>query len=194
MAKIFARIQRPSLRQGLLFGIILGVVEIAYGFFASFVTQAEFQSVLGTVALALFLLFGFLAGQRASKETGKLGSGVMAGLWAGLIGSFIDGIIPLVGTLVNMQSIVASDQLYIKAHPDQFSGLKPTDYTASDVMTTALVALLFSVLFYTLITLIGGALGGMMGRRRALASASDGEYQGTMFEKPDSNQTVEPAE
>lgn len=194
MAKIFARIRRPSMRQGLIFGIILGVVEIIYGFIASFITQQDLQSLLSTIPLALFLLFAFFAGQRASQVTGKLGTGAMAGFWSGLVGAVIEGLVPLIGTFINLQTIVANDQKYIQANPKQFPGMKPTDYTSSDAITTALLALLFSIVFYVLISLIGGALGGMVGRRRALALQQSEAYQESMFESPAAGEGAESEE
>jgi signal transduction histidine kinase len=183
MANIFARIRRPSLREGLMWGLILGVVEIVYGFAISYVTQASVQALLSNVILALFLVFGFIAAQRASRETGKLGSGVMAGIWTGLVGSILYGLVPLVNTFINLSNIVATTQLYIRAHPNQFPGMKPTDYTASDALTTmGLYLLFYVVILYTLLALVGGAVGGFMGRRRALVSQPSEEYEETMFE------------
>lgn len=184
MAKIFARIRRPSLRYGLIFGLILGVVQIIYGFGTSFISDTNTQSLLSTIGLVLFLVFGFLAGRRAAQETGKLGTGVLAGLWAGLIGSFVEALVPLINTLIFLQSILDTTRLYIKTHPSQYPGIKPSDYSASDVIIGTLIGLLFYILFYTLITLIGGALGGYWGRRRAPASQTSGEYEEAMFVPP----------
>ena len=183
MANIFARIRRPSLRYGVMWGLILGVVEIVYGFAISYVTQSDAQALLSNVILALFLVFGFIAAQKASRETGKLGSGVMAGFWTGLIGAVLYGLVPLVNTFINLSNIVTSTQSYIATHQAQFSGMKPTDYTATDALTTMGLYLLFYViLLYTLLAVIGGAVGGFMGRRRALASLPSEEYEEEMFE------------
>src|SRR5579883_1970559 len=106
MAKIFARIQRPSLRYGLMFGLLLGVAQIVYAFATSFITDANVQAYLSTISLALFLVFGILAGRRAAQETGKLGTGVLAGLWAGLVGAALEGLLPLVNTFIFLQNIL----------------------------------------------------------------------------------------
>lgn len=169
MATIFARVRRPSLRQGLIFGLILGAIQIIYGFATSFITSPDAQSFLSTIGLALFLLFGFLAGQRAAQETGKLGSGMLAGIWTGVIGSLMIGLVSLIGTLVTMSSIIANYQQVIRSSPQLYPGVKPADITASYVLTTFLIDLVvFFLLFQTLLTLVGGALGGFLGRRRAL--------------------------
>jgi hypothetical protein len=193
MAKIFARIRRPSLRWGLLFGIILGVVEVVYNLATSFVTDANAQLILGYIPAVLFLVLGFYAGMRAAQETGKWTSGLAAGLWVGVIGSVVAFIIPMVNTLINLQSIVESSQLYIKAHPDLSGGMKPSDYTASDVLLSSLLELLLLMVNSVLFTLVGGALGGFVGRRRALALAipASKEYEEPLFEPPVSPTVVE---
>jgi hypothetical protein len=202
MAKVFMRIRRPSLRWGLIFGLILGIVEIGYNFVTSFITQADLQSLLSYVPTVLFLVLGFYAGLRAARETGKWTSGLVAGIWVGVIGTVFAYLVVLVNILINLQSIVASSQLYIKTHPDQVGGIKPSDYTASDVLITALVGLLATVINSVFFTLIGGALGGFMGRRQALALATPAstEYVEAMFEplpsgsEAASDEAQEPAE
>lgn len=184
MTKIFARIRRPSLRYGLIFGLILGVVQIAYGYAASFITSASAQSLLSTIGLALFLVFGFLAGQRAARETGKLGTGVLSGIWTGVIGSLIFDLVQIVGTFVSLSAIVANQQQAVKNNPKLYAGIKPSDITPSSILTVFFIYLLFYLLFYTLLTLIGGAIGGYMGRRSALAAQDGGEYEEAMFVKP----------
>jgi hypothetical protein len=170
MTKIFAKIQRPSLRWGLIFGIILGVVEVVYNYAASFITEVNVQSILGYIAAILFIVMGFYAGLRASQETGKWISGLVAGIWVAVIGTVIFYVIPLANTFINLQAFVASAQLYLKTHP--VSGMKPSNYTASDVIITELLGLLASMINCALFTIIGGGLGGFMGRRRSLALAT----------------------
>lgn len=196
MAKVFMRIRRPSLRWGLIFGLILGVVEIGYNFATSFITQADVQNILGYVPTVLFLVLGFYAGLRAARETGRWTSGLVAGIWVGVIGTVFAYLVVLINILINLQSIVASSQLYIKTHQAQVGGIKPSDYTASDVLITALVGLLVAVINSVFFTLIGGALGGFAGRRRALslAASASPEHVEAMFESPPSDTRTEPAE
>src|SRR6266851_6843066 len=140
----FARIQRPSLRWGVIFGIILGIVEAAFNFAVSHVTDQNAQNILGYVPALLFLVLGFYAGLRASQETGRWTTGLITGLWVGLIGTVIADLIPLANTFFNLQNIVADAQAYIKTHEAQVNNMKPSDYTASDVMVTALLELVVS--------------------------------------------------
>ncbi len=190
----FARIQRPSLRWGLIFGIILGIVEAVFNFAASF-TDQNTQNILGYIPAVLFLVLGFYAGLRASQETGKWTTSLLAGLWVGLIGTVIADLIPLAYTLFNLQSIVANSQAYIKTHEAQVNNIKPSDYTASDVMITFLLQLVVSIINAAFFTIVGGGLAGFIGRRRALALASAGTgtsvYEEAMFTAPASDQKEE---
>src|SRR5260370_37849622 len=74
----------PILGQGLIFGIILGIIEIVFNFIAGSL------GLIGLlVALALYFVFALLAGRRASQPTGKIVTGVLAGPFNGLVGGFI---------------------------------------------------------------------------------------------------------
>lgn len=189
MTRIFAKIQRPSLRWGLIFGIILGVVATAYNFAISFVQDQNTLAVLGYIPALLFIVLGFYAGLRAAQETRKWTSGLVAGIWVGVIGAAITEIVPAIYTLVNMQSIVTSDRLYIKTHPAETNNMDPTKFTSSDVLVVMLESILLGIISSSLYTTIGGALGGFVGRRRALAASGESAgtgavYQEAMFEPP----------
>lgn len=174
--QMLARVRRPSLRHGLFWGLILGGSEIILSVATSIIPQAGVQSFLGTVALALFIILGFMAGQRAAQETGRLGSGAMAGLWAGLIGSVLWGVAQFVQILILLPTLVSEAKSYFQTHPKQLpSGYNPANLTSTDVLLANLEPLVLSLIFYTLFALIGGALGGMLGRRRVARSS---EYIG----------------
>lgn len=193
MAEILARIkQRPALRWGLIFGLILGIVDIAYNFAGSFVTDAGAQNILGFIPAVLFLVFGFYAGLRASQETSRWTSGLVAGIWVAVIGTLIFYVIPLINVIVNIQSIIENQRLLLKAHP--VSGVDPANYGASDVFVALLVEMLISMISCAFCTLIGGALGGFMGRRRALASKTSEAYEESLFQPPVSDEEAAPAE
>src|SRR5947209_2898520 len=102
-----ARSGSPALRQGLIFGVILAVVQIGFGL----LSNAIGLGLLGTiVVLILYLVFGIIAGQRASIRTGRVGTGVLAGFLAGLIGSIIYSVFSVILTLANIDSIRQSAQ------------------------------------------------------------------------------------
>ncbi len=173
--QMLARVRRPSLRQGLFFGLILGAIEIVLSVATGLIAQAGVQSFLGTIALALFIILGFLAGQRAAQETGRLGTGAIAGLWVGLIGGVLWALAQFVQILIFLPTLVNQARDYLQKHLNQLPrGYNPANLTSTDVLLANLEPLILSLIFYMLFALIGGALGGMLGRRRLVRSS---EYQ-----------------
>ena len=183
MARVL-RSGNPALRQGLIFGVILAVVEIAYSFFGGYLGSALLIELL---SLAIFLVIGFLAGRRASMQTGRIGTGVLAGILAGVIGMVLASILPLVLVLTNIDQAVKN---YQQAATQ--AGIKGVTYTPSLVIQTVLLQLVFGIVLGALLTLAGGALGGYFGKARATLPPPE-EYQESMFVPPSSPEpTPEP--
>src|SRR5258708_4300511 len=91
----------PILGQGLIFGIILGIIEIVFNFIAGSL------GLIGLlVALALYFVFALLAGRRASQRTGKIVTGVLAGLLKGVWSPFISSVFLRVSVVSNFSVIV----------------------------------------------------------------------------------------
>jgi hypothetical protein len=170
MQNPFARISNPALREGLLFGIVAGILEVIF----SFINLGS----LGTfIALALFLVFGLIAGTRASQQTGKMSTGALAGLWVGLFSTAIYAIIVSSYTFATLNVQLQDLQRSID---QQHLNIKATDQLIFfGVVVTIIITLVLSALF----GLAGGAIGGSMGRRRAQLPPSP-EYQEAMFEPP----------
>ena len=171
MQNIFSGIRNPALRYGLIFGLILLVVQTLLSF-----VGGALGILYDLIALGAYLVLCLLAGQRASQETGRLRTGVLAGFWAGLISSLISTIISLILTFVNLDALrnyyqAVSNQQHLGIHYD--NGL---------VISTQLFSFAISMLLAILLGLAGGAIGGLMGRNRA-APPSD-SYQEVMFEPP----------
>ncbi len=95
------RTGNPAFRQGLLFGILLGIFSIVFNVILSLARLSTL--FIGTLMLVytgsglLISLVGFIvailaylvAGMRATQQTGRVGTGALAGLWTGLIGAVI---------------------------------------------------------------------------------------------------------
>ena len=163
----------PILGQGLIFGIILGIIEIVFNFIAGAL------GLIGLlVALALYFVFALLAGRRASQRTGKLVTGVLAGLLTGFVSAFITSALSVVSVVTNFDAIVQSfktSAIQAKQNPATITPSYVTNYIIVNIVINLVLALL--------IGLAGGALGGNLGRRRAQLSTTD-EYQEAMFEPP----------
>jgi len=97
----FTRPGNPAFRQGLLFGILLGLFSIVLNVILSlaglstlFIGAIEFTftgigNLISIGDLIVAILAYLLAGRRASQQTGQVGTGALAGLWTGLIGAVI---------------------------------------------------------------------------------------------------------
>ena len=149
-----ARTGNPALQNGLLFGVILGIIEIALSFF------------LGGPGLILsFLLFLFIvgyAGYRAATRTGRVSTGLLAGLLAGLLSSIITIIPLLIYYLSNIDTLRAQLQ-------QQMAGSMPQGVTLTNNLVIASVILLLVVLvgIATLLGLGIGSIGGAIGKGQA---------------------------
>jgi hypothetical protein len=91
----------PAFMQGLLFGILLGIFTIIYNVILSLAGLSTL--FIGAIMLVytgsglLISIVGFIvailaylvAGMRATQQTGRVGTGALAGLWTALIGAVI---------------------------------------------------------------------------------------------------------
>ncbi len=171
MQNALARVRNPSLRQGLVFGIILGFILLA-------ISVIGFGSLI--IIWILCFLAAFLAGYRASQGTGRIVTGTIAGLWTGLIGTFIPYFILSSINLINIDAYRKS--LHIT-----------TNSTLIEFLLIYFVLLLF---LGVLIGVCGGAIGGVIGRNRAQPPPPE-EYKEAMFEPPNTatpeGQSTQPA-
>jgi|SRR6266404_6214650 len=170
----------PALQQGLIWGFILGIVQIAFSFISGSL------GLIGTlIALALYLVFAWMAGQRASQRTGRTATGVWAGLLTGAISALLSVIVSGVFAFTNFDAIVQSFRNAAKSQ-----GVNPNSVTPQTVTTTIISSILITFVLAILLGLVGGALGGSRGRRRAPPPTE--QYQESMFEPPSRNSPVEP--
>ncbi|HZS78945.1 MAG TPA: hypothetical protein VFA41_20210 [Ktedonobacteraceae bacterium] len=165
----------PALKQGLLFGVITAVVEIALSFLNGFVGLGLLGSIIG---LAIYLIFGLIAGQRSSVVTGKVGTGVLAGFLTGLIGSFIQALVSLILYLPNLDAIRQQAQNTANQQGLHFQ------YTNQIILLSLVLGLVIGIILASLLGLAGGAIGGYRGRSRAQLATP--EYQESYFQAPPS--------
>ena len=151
---------------GIIFGVILAFVLILYSLIAPFVDQT-----LGTIGLfidiAIYFIFGLLAGRRASRITAKLSPGIAAGALTGLISSLLSGVYAMILTLVNINYYVQQAQI-------QANKQKPVIHiTSGYIIQAELEYLVTPLIFAFMLVLIGGILGAFLGRRRPLVTPAE---------------------
>ena len=100
--------RNTAIRQGLLFGILLGLFNIVFNVILSFTGLSTL--FIGTIRFVytgsglLISIVGFIvallaylvAGMRATQQTGRVGTGALAGLWTALIGAVITWVFALI--------------------------------------------------------------------------------------------------
>jgi hypothetical protein len=156
--QLFANIENPILRYGLIWGLALGVLQILLGFILNLVASAASLGVY--VALAASIIFPFLAAQKTAQACGVFLKGLLGGLLAGVLGYAMVGIASFIQDAIFVDYIVN----YYKTHPE--TGVNPATYTRSFVLTNVAETLLAALIFYAFIALFGSALGSFLGKRR----------------------------
>src|SRR5258708_27171748 len=153
--------RRLVLQQGLLFGAILGVVDLARtlvegptGLTAA--VPGALGSVTFLVVAAGFVYLGF----RVAARAGKASQGALAGLIAGLVvwACYVAG--ALLVAFSNQETLrrqfqTAADQAHLSIH-----------YTTETVLAAIIVTLAFAVFLGAGVGAGLGALGGLFGTRR----------------------------
>jgi len=145
----------PVLHNGLLFGMILGIIEIVLYF------------LLGPLGLIInLILFLFLAayvGYRTSTYTGKVSAAVVAGILVGFISSVIASIPLLFYFLSNIDAFRVQVQQQMAGN-SMYQGV-----TVTNSLVIASVILFLSVLVVgaTLLGLAFGSIGGAIGKKQA---------------------------
>ena len=145
----------PALRNGLQIGIILGIIEILFTFLLG-----------GTGLIINVLLFLFIvgyAGYRASARTGKVSTGLLAGMLVGLLSSVIANIPLLVYYLSNIDAFRARLQQEMAAN-NLYQGIT---FTNNLVIVRVILLLVVLVVGATLLGLGVGSIGGAIGKDRA---------------------------
>lgn len=150
----------PALRFGAIFGLTWGVVLVA-NYYAS---QQLSIGWSGLAAVVISLLVYLVAGMLAAQQTGKVSTGLVAGLFTGIFSSLIN-VVGVVVILILNPSIVNKAR-QVAQQTVQSAGANFT-YTNSMIIGFAVVGLILGLLLAGGVGLGMGALGGVIGRSRA---------------------------
>jgi hypothetical protein len=179
-----------AFQRGLIFGIIQAVVAACISLINNLVLTAG-NAGLGfglaalnfIVSLALF----FVAGMLAAKQTGKVSTGTLAGMWTGIV----YGVINLVLSLVIFFAISLPKALTIlNSSGTLSSGNADTVRTAA--MVGGIVALVFGSLFAVGFGAGMGALGGLLGKSQSNVPTTPVAQSYPVYNQPYPGQPVPP--
>ena len=145
----------PALQNGLLFGVILGAIEVVL------------PLTLGSLGYLICLIFylgmiGF-AGYRASARSGKVSTGLVAGLLAGLFSSIIGSLGVFIYILPNIDTFRQAMQ----QNATTFNQGYAINYTNNVVIGLLVLVLVFVIIGSSLLALGIGAIGGAIGKGKA---------------------------
>lgn len=159
----------PAMKWGLIFGIVIGalsLINVLLRFATlgtrSLATGSPFFGGFGCLFLLIGLALLFISGILAARESGRVGTGAIAGLIAGLIGGVVSAIVTIVAVLS-----VPFSYFVEAAH----RGARGSALTPGQIHNIAQIALV--VIIIAEIVAIGveggigaglGALGGLIGK------------------------------
>src|ERR1700726_3603142 len=95
-----SRPSHPALREGLVFGVTLGIIAITGNLLQNFVVSDILGNIIGVMSLIVTIALNLLAGVRASQWTGRVRTGALAGLIMELISSLFGAILILAKVFV----------------------------------------------------------------------------------------------
>jgi uncharacterized membrane protein len=151
MQNVTARTGNPALREGLTFGIGLGVVETILSIIDQY---ARLGLIMTLIELIVAVVAFWLAGSRASRQTGSVGTGAVAGLLTGLISAIITFAISMIFVVLQADSLRQAAQN--AANQTHLS----VQYTNGMVIGGAVVGY---VILAVLLLAIGAAVGAIAG-------------------------------
>jgi hypothetical protein len=148
-----------ALRQGALFGIPLGVLLILNEVFLPVFDSGAFSFPLaagGFIQTGVFCLFTYIfAGWRASYVTGKISTGMAAGLVTGVLSSIINGS----GVLVIWLTHIDTSAWEVQTG----SAVK---FTNDRILSQRIAELIAGLALAVVFGLVCGAFGGKIGKER----------------------------
>jgi hypothetical protein len=153
------------IKQGILFGILLGIIHIGYNLINNLApANMTLNSLLNNGILLVVLIFCGIAGYAAARRTGQMKTGTYAGLFTGLLSMVIGMSALFVITFVFM-GIIRQNAFMLDDF--QRSGLKSIDqFIIEDAMGAALVGTIFSLVAGGIFGTLGGYLGRTVRERR----------------------------
>jgi|SRR5581483_1458636 len=146
------------IKQGILFGILLGIIHIGYDLILNLApANMTLNSMFNNGILLVVLIFCGIAGYAAAHQTGQMKTGTYAGLATGMLSIVIGMSALFVITFVFMDVIRQNAFTLYDFHR---SGLKSIDqFIIEDAIGAAFVGTLFSLLAGGIIGTLGGYIG-----------------------------------
>ena len=149
----------PALREGLMFGTILGIFEIVSGLLQNFFGLHSLDTIFSVMFLILTIALNLLAGIRASQQTGRVSTGAFAGLIVELISS-VFGSVNILAEIFVFDTIL--HRWLLQATSEQAQ-----QFNTNTFVTFVIAEIIIGFVVMPLLGTLIGAIGGLIGKRRA---------------------------
>ncbi len=156
----------PALKFGILFGILLGAFQLVLTLLTNYLSLGSFALYITIAGFVIALIVYLLAGIRASQETGMMGTGAFAGLWTGVVSAIIAFLGGFLLSYLNRSTLRRQAAAAAQAAASQTHQHIPAT-TDQLLLSVAALSGLGVLVISILLGLIVGAIGGLIGRRRA---------------------------
>ena len=148
----------PALREGIVFGMILGIFGLVISLLQNVVGLHSLNTIFSVVFLVLTIALILLAGVRASQQTGRVGTGALAGLIVELISSVF-------GSINILADIFVYDTVLHRWLLQATSG-RAQQFNTNSFVIFVIIEIIIGFVMYPLLGAAIGAIGGLIGRRR----------------------------
>ncbi|GCF10827.1 hypothetical protein [Dictyobacter arantiisoli] len=153
----------PALEQGIVFGILLGVIQVALRLLGRTVHDGNVLFAISVFGLVIVLFMYLAAGQRAAQETGRVGTGAFAGLWTGIISSLVAFLGSLLLAIAHLSVLRREAETIIQATTQNLH--PPFSTTADQLLLRAIgIGGLNNLIISISVGLLLGAIGGIAGK------------------------------
>jgi hypothetical protein len=149
----------PALREGLVFGIILGIFELVSGLLQNFVVPHNLYTFFSVMLLTLTIALILLAGVRASQHTGRVSTGALAGLIVELTSSVF-------GIINTLADIFVFDTFLHRGFLEATSG-QAQQFNTNSFVIFVIIGIIIGFVIFPVLGAVIGTIGGLIGRRRA---------------------------
>lgn len=161
---------------GAIGGVILGVVGIPVSLLS--------LGLVGTlINLVVWLVGFFVIGMLAARQTGRVGTGSLAGLVTGLISGVISALFGVIEILANSSQITNAINQAQQNAQQQGQTISSSELHTI-VVVGVIIGLVISVAFELGLGAGIGALGGLVGRNQAAQTAAPVPYVEAMWTPP----------
>jgi hypothetical protein len=137
------------------------------------------STVFSIVGILVALAAYFFAGFRASSQSGKISTGLLAGMWTGIVAQVISRTVNVVTLALSSTRLQQLTTIENRALSSAGSDVRLTN---ADMLGLVIGVTVFVIIFVVAVALGVGAIGGAVGKSRAPMSQQ--VYQESFYQSP----------